>query len=704
VKGASKLIGDAGIVIQDILLAENQEYDQLLELRKMGKVNGKIHIEAHSKGSRRMSIQLLTTAKRSFHTKASSKALDKPNPVSLAKTSSTPDKDRKISLTSRGTKPPKEKRTHSKGKMDKKHKRGTESPVKVNSSDSLSSAGTIDETSAESVPVLETLTIDDCVQSIADGELSIFVLNELKRLLSSEDCLSDFLNQGGFFLLLSNIVNAKYKPNTEAVQVAILDIISASLSTQSVFIKVIVESSNTLKTIILSADSEFSSVKTRTYNILADIPTIVLNLEDSAGYQVYNRIMEAVNYYNFKTAEKSRFQHLVQGLQHDDNDDEKIAILKLIHVIINGCEEPDDRMAIRGEFIALGLDFVFEELKKKVEGEENSTIMDLITKFDVCRESDDQELKNYLSYLVQYNLDWRDNRSFALLCGAVLQRVIKNDWLRRVFFEIMGRFTCIQTDDNVGLAKSYLILKFLLQLGRKDKKLSFDYKTSIDIQELLDSIKQSDLTVPTSETNSSDINEKYDQLSHVHQRLQIEIEQTKEQLETLRLEKEAELEELKKQLESKQFCSSETEDFQHYRNQERMELQTEIQFIEQQKQILFAEKEALRNVILEQFPSAIEHAKKTIPTLFEKMEEVEDKKNHTDDEQYRYHDAVVKEWLGDLLQMDLSQSDLHKELLDGSLLCKAMNILRPGSIRKYYPSPKITMLRMENIGFFSKCM
>jgi len=29
-----------------------------------------------------------------------------------------------------------------------------------------------------------------------------------------------------------------------------------------------------------------------------------------------------------------------------------------------------------------------------------------------------------------------------------------------------------------------------------------------------------------------------------------------------------------------------------------------------------------------------------------------------------------------------------------------MNALKPGTIKKYYPNTKITMLRIENIGFF----
>jgi len=38
--------------------------------------------------------------------------------------------------------------------------------------------------------------------------------------------------------------------------------------------------------------------------------------------------------------------------------------------------------------------------------------------------------------------------------------------------------------------------------------------------------------------------------------------------------------------------------------------------------------------------------------------------------------------------------------MDGTYLCQAMNLLKPGSIRKFYSHPKVTMLRIENIGFF----
>jgi len=94
--------------------------------------------------------------------------------------------------------------------------------------------------------------------------------------------------------------------------------------------------------------------------------------------------------------------------------------------------------------------------------------------------------------------------------------------------------------------------------------------------------------------------------------------------------------------------------------------------------------------------SILEETKKLLPSLFVKHSAIPEL---SPEEEVTYT-GVIKEWIGDLMGIDLSQNNLHTELMDGGLLCKLMNTLKPGSVKKYYPNTKIKMLRLENFGFF----
>jgi len=94
--------------------------------------------------------------------------------------------------------------------------------------------------------------------------------------------------------------------------------------------------------------------------------------------------------------------------------------------------------------------------------------------------------------------------------------------------------------------------------------------------------------------------------------------------------------------------------------------------------------------------SILEETKRLLPSLFVKQEVIPELSQQDE----IIYTGVAKEWIGDILGMDFSPSNLHTELMDGSLLCRVMNTLKPGCIKKYYPNTKIKLLRQENIGFF----
>jgi len=60
----------------------------------------------------------------------------------------------------------------------------------------------------------------------------------------------------------------------------------------------------------------------------------------------------------------------------------------------------------------------------------------------------------------------------------------------------------------------------------------------------------------------------------------------------------------------------------------------------------------------------------------------------------------ITTWMEKLLEEKMPKPSLRENLLDGVYLCKLVNTLVPGSLRKYHKKPKMLAMKMENIGFF----
>lgn len=74
--------------------------------------------------------------------------------------------------------------------------------------------------------------------------------------------------------------------------------------------------------------------------------------------------------------------------------------------------------------------------------------------------------------------------------------------------------------------------------------------------------------------------------------------------------------------------------------------------------------------------------------LNEKLEEVERKSKE------------ITAWMESLLNEKLPKPTLRENLLDGVFLCKLVNALVPGALKKYHKKPKMLAMKIENIGFF----
>jgi hypothetical protein len=82
--------------------------------------------------------------------------------------------------------------------------------------------------------------------------------------------------------------------------------------------------------------------------------------------------------------------------------------------------------------------------------------------------------------------------------------------------------------------------------------------------------------------------------------------------------------------------------------------------------------------------------KRTVSEIMksEKAEEVEKKGKE------------ISSWIEATLKEELPKSNLRESLLDGVVLCKLVNALAPGALKRFHKKPRMLAMKIENIGFF----
>jgi hypothetical protein len=82
--------------------------------------------------------------------------------------------------------------------------------------------------------------------------------------------------------------------------------------------------------------------------------------------------------------------------------------------------------------------------------------------------------------------------------------------------------------------------------------------------------------------------------------------------------------------------------------------------------------------------------KRTVSEIMksEKLEEVEKKGKE------------ITQWIEAILKEEFPKSNLRESLLDGVILCKLVNAICPGALKRYHKKPRMLAMKIENIGFF----
>lgn len=79
--------------------------------------------------------------------------------------------------------------------------------------------------------------------------------------------------------------------------------------------------------------------------------------------------MQALDAYRFKYGERRRFEHLVYALQFETDPKQVEATFSLVNMLVNLPESLADRLALRSELKALGIDDAIQRLEDTEEME-----------------------------------------------------------------------------------------------------------------------------------------------------------------------------------------------------------------------------------------------------------------------------------------------------------------------------------------------
>jgi hypothetical protein len=86
----------------------------------------------------------------------------------------------------------------------------------------------------------------------------------------------------------------------------------------------------------------------------------LLTVVCGTGHDGHRKVMSSLQYYREKKAEKKRFEHLLWSLENCKELDLQVAYMSFINALINSPTDIDLRMAIRSEFLKLGLGDILE--------------------------------------------------------------------------------------------------------------------------------------------------------------------------------------------------------------------------------------------------------------------------------------------------------------------------------------------------------
>ncbi|PRP74983.1 hypothetical protein PROFUN_07376 [Planoprotostelium fungivorum] len=230
--------------------------------------------------------------------------------------------------------------------------------------------------------------------------------------------------------------------------------------------------SQLLPTVALNIDTQSKNIRLRVLEIMSMVCS-----SSEAGH---NQVLTSFSHVQKVKREEARFQTLVAPLKGEEVE---MAILMdtmvLINTMINTTKELEDRIALRGEFQALGLEEVFKRLDNIDKASNLETQVQIFLEEN---ESDQSEVKDAYA-----NMDIDIDDPVKIVKG--LQRMLKGAPEMQNMLAIMRnllRLSMKRDTDSALALKSFIIMeKFTRGVCLQKENIGFDADTKITLNALL---------------------------------------------------------------------------------------------------------------------------------------------------------------------------------------------------------------------------
>lgn len=311
------------------------------------------------------------------------------------------------------------------------------------------------------------------------------VIKDLRVQLSIQPMawLKKFQDNKGIDILLELLskIDKKYRNKTEGfrLQNEVLRTFKVCLHSKN-DVEYFVDDGSRLKKLILSIDAGDQMVRQLTYEILA---LIVLFSDEDPTF-----LIPAFDYLKFTRNQNDRFLTLIESLKFEASPELIANVLVLINSIVNTVEDLYERMALRIEFNALGLDLILNDLKLNYSKSKSSISLELLSQietFESDLEQDEEEYSDQIKSNFGHEIDFKDPKQ---LFFGIMSHIKNQEHIHPPFYTLMKHLIEFPTDKTRGTKIWWFASKIIQQLSMPKDSFAFaEQNRTFDIEEILNS-------------------------------------------------------------------------------------------------------------------------------------------------------------------------------------------------------------------------
>lgn len=238
--------------------------------------------------------------------------------------------------------------------------------------------------------------------------------------------------------------------------------------------------------------------------------------------------VEGLTSYKAIKKEKRRFETIIKYLSEAKNSKEKTIYLSFINALINSPTDIDVRIAIREEFVNLGLVDILKNLKSSLNPQ---TDTDLETQIDVYEEESNDDYKELHDRFAALELNIDDIDDVI----KHLKESMKNAGLGQNFLGLLQNIVLMPINNETGIKSFLLACRIVRQISLNKERVGTSEEFQVNLADLLTSVQNEANEIPLHKK----IEDLENELNIFHKKcttLEIEIKEKDEQIQKLKVD------------------------------------------------------------------------------------------------------------------------------------------------------------------------